>query len=363
MHFCACRFSWLPNRFRFGYGLTPENRGAGGPRAALSDRDRWTMACRSVARGGRAARGTWCVPVLVDGSPSARRGAARVAEVIVNSKPRETLRFAKARPWPAWGAQAWCFFLVAVFTSFAAFSQEVCSRKDFRVAELLEPGGASARSPTRGCRWTAPTAYWFAQGLRSHFARRPLALPGIIGRCSNRRAPASSGSPAADLGFLRVAPRLNRRGGGSPILSLGIACLLGGRSERSGRVWPERLATLNEERRRKSNNACKLEAPGLSPAGVRFNEAGRTNHSGLCLFRREAGIKAWWAWSPAGSRTELPSPRSSLFARARGRFLCAARRALDSPASIFATLLKASRDASSGSHRPNSAGPPPWRLE
>ena len=255
MHFAHVDFL-VPNRFNFGYGLTPEI-------VALAATRRPTLIVTvdngvSSVAGVDAARELG-VPVLVTDHHLPGAELPR-AEVLVNPNLPDS-RFAS----PALAGVGVAFYVVAALAR--------ALNHDFRVAELLDLvalGTVADMVPL-----DRNNRVLVAQGLRRIRAGR--CVPGIraLLESAGRRCEEIT---ASDLGFA-VAPRLNAAGRLTD-MSVGIACLLADdpcEAERLGRM----LAKLNEERR-EIEQRMQLEAQGLA-AGVRVDPAGKES-LGLCLF-------------------------------------------------------------------------------
>jgi single-stranded-DNA-specific exonuclease len=247
----------VPNRFRFGYGLTPEI-------VALAATRRPSLivtvdnGVSSVA--GVAAARDLGVPVLVTDHHLPGAVLPR-AEVIVNPNLAGG-RFAS----PALAGVGVAFYVIA------ALARSLV-QDDFRVAELLDLVALGTVADVVPL--DRNNRVLVAQGLRRIRAGR--CVPGIraLLESANRRFEQIT---AADLGFA-VAPRLNAAGRLTD-MSVGIACLLADDSIEAGRL-AGMLAKLNEERR-EIEQRMQLEALDIA-AGVRFSDAGDES-PGLCLF-------------------------------------------------------------------------------
>jgi len=247
----------VPNRFRFGYGLTPEI-------VALATSRRPTLIVTvdngvSSIGGVEAARALG-IPVLITDHhlPGA---ALPPAQVIVNPNLPAS-RFAS----PALAGVGVAFYVVA------ALAREL-GRADFRAAGLLDLvalGTIADLVPL-----DRNNRVLVAQGLRR--IRAGQCAPGIraLLETAGRRCDQAT---AADLGYV-VAPRLNAAGRLTD-MSLGIECLLADEPPEAAALAAQ-LATLNEERR-DIEQRMQLEAVELA-AAVRFDAAG-VEAQGLCLF-------------------------------------------------------------------------------
>jgi single-stranded-DNA-specific exonuclease len=247
----------VPNRFRFGYGLTPEIVALAATRqpSLIVTVDNGVS---SVA-GVEAARGLG-VPVLVTDHHLPGAVLPR-AEVIVNPNLADA-RFAS----PALAGVGVAFYVVAALAKSLA-------PQDFRVAELLDLVALGTVADVVPL--DRNNRILVAQGLRRIRAGR--CVPGIraLLDTAGRRLEQLT---AADLGFA-VAPRLNAAGRLTD-MSLGIACLLADDPAEAAQL-AEKLATLNNERR-EIEQRMQLEAIDIA-AGVRFGEDG-DEALGLCLF-------------------------------------------------------------------------------
>ena len=246
----------VPNRFRFGYGLTPEIvalAATRGPTLIVTVDN----GVSSVA-GVEAAR-EMGVPVLVTDHHLPGAVLPR-AEVILNPNLPNS-RFAS----PALAGVGVAFYLIA------ALARSLVH--DFRVAELLDLVALGTVADVVPL--DRNNRVLVAQGLRRIRAGR--CVPGI--RALLESAGRVCGDiTASDLGFA-VAPRLNAAGRLTD-MSVGIACLLADHPAEAERL-AGMLAKLNEERR-EIEQRMQLEALDIA-AGVRFDSAGEES-LGLCLF-------------------------------------------------------------------------------
>ena len=256
MHFAHVDFL-VPNRFRFGYGLTPEI-------VALAATRRPSLIVTvdngvSSVAGVEAARGLG-VPVLVTDHHLAGAVLPR-AEVIVNPNLANS-RFAS----PALAGVGVAFYVVAALA-------RTLVQDDFRVAELLDLVALGTVADVVPL--DRNNRVLVSQGLRRIRAGR--CVPGIraLLETAGRRFEQIT---AADLGFA-VAPRLNAAGRLTD-MSLGIACLLADDALEASEL-AAKLAKLNEERR-EIEQRMQLEALDIA-AGVRFSDDGN-EALGLCLF-------------------------------------------------------------------------------
>ena len=247
----------VPNRFRFGYGLTPEI-------VALAATRRPSLIVTvdngvSSVAGVDAARDLG-IPVLVTDHHLPGAVLPR-AEVIVNPNLADG-RFAS----PALAGVGVAFYVIAALA-------RTLVQDEFRAAELLDL--VSLGTVADVVPLDRNNRILVAQGLRRIRAGR--CVPGIrallesAGRHLERIT-------AADLGFA-VAPRLNAAGRLTD-MSVGIACLLADDPLEAGRL-AAMLAKLNEERR-EIEQRMQLEALDIA-AGMRFDLDGGESF-GLCLF-------------------------------------------------------------------------------
>jgi single-stranded-DNA-specific exonuclease len=247
----------VPNRFRFGYGLTPEIVALA---ATLQPSLIVTVdnGVSSVA-GVETAR-QMGVPVLVTDHHLPGMVLPR-AEVIVNPN-LPNARFAS----PALAGVGVAFYVVAALARSLAPS-------DYRVADLLDLVALGTVADVVPL--DRNNRVLVAQGLRRIRAGR--CVPGIraLLESAGRRCVEIT---AADLGFA-VAPRLNAAGRLTD-MSVGIACLLADDPSEAERL-AGMLAKLNEERR-EIEQRMQLEAIDIA-AGMRFAQDGG-EASGLCLF-------------------------------------------------------------------------------
>ena len=247
----------VPNRFRFGYGLTPEI-------VALAASRRPTLIVtvdNGVSSiGGVEAACALGIPVLITDHHLPGAALPR-AQVIVNPNLPGS-RFAS----PALAGVGVAFYVVA------ALAREL-GRADFKAAGLLDLvalGTVADLVPL-----DRNNRVLVAQGLRR--IRAGQCAPGIraLLETAGRRCDQAT---AADLGYV-VAPRLNAAGRLTD-MSLGIECLLAV-EPREAAALAAQLAKLNEERR-DIEQRMQLEALELA-AAVRFDAAG-VEAQGLCLF-------------------------------------------------------------------------------
>ncbi len=247
----------VPNRFLFGYGLTPEI-------VTLAATRRPTLIVTvdngvSSIEGVEVAR-TLGIPVLV--TDHHLPGAALPnAAVIVNPNLANS----------QFGSSALAGVGVAFYVM-AALARAL-DVPEFRVADLLDLVALGTVADVVPL--DRNNRILVAQGVRRIRAGR--CVPGV--RALLEAAGRSLGQvTAADLGFA-VAPRLNAAGRLTD-MSVGIACLLADDPLEAARL-AEQLCRLNEERRT-IEQRMQLEAVDIA-AGLRFSSSG-AEALGLCLF-------------------------------------------------------------------------------
>ena len=255
MHFAHVDFL-VPNRFRFGYGLTPEI-------VALAAQRKPTLIVTvdngvSSVAGVEAAR-EMGIPVLVTDHHLPGTVLPR-AQIIVNPNLAVS-RFAS----PALAGVGVAFYVVAALA-------RLLRQDDFRVADLLDLVALGTVADVVPL--DRNNRILVSQGLRRICAGR--CVPGI--RALLQSAGRGQEVTAADLGFA-VAPRLNAAGRLTD-MSVGIACLLADDPAEAERL-AGMLTKLNEERR-DIEQRMQLEALDIA-ARVRFDLAGEES-PGLCLF-------------------------------------------------------------------------------
>ncbi|HMI73398.1 MAG TPA: single-stranded-DNA-specific exonuclease RecJ [Steroidobacteraceae bacterium] len=255
MHFAHVDFL-VPNRFRFGYGLTPEivALAAGRAPSLIVTVDNGVS---SVA-GVDAAREIG-VPVLVTDHHLPGAVLPR-AEVIVNPNLAGS-QFAS----PALAGVGVAFYLAAALA-------KALGEERFRVADLLDLvalGTVADMVPL-----DRNNRILVSQGIKRIRAGRCVAGIRALLESAGRRQDMLT---AADLGFA-VAPRLNAAGRLTD-MSVGIACLLTDQPEEAARL-AGLLAKLNDERR-EIEQRMQLEAVELAD-DMRIGEAAES--LGVCLF-------------------------------------------------------------------------------
>ncbi len=247
----------VPNRFRFGYGLTP---GIVAQAAAREPSLIVTVDNGVSSIEGVEAAHALGIPVLITDHHLPGALLPR-AEVIVNPNLADS-PFASA----ALAGVGVAFYVIAALA-------RALGRSDFRAADLLDLvalGTVADMVPL-----DRNNRVLVAQGLRRIRAGR--CVPGIraLLESAGRRLEQVS---AADLAFA-VAPRLNAAGRLTD-MSVGISCLLAD-DPAQATLLAAQLARLNEERR-EIEQRMQLEAVELASA-VRFDPAG-SETLGLCLF-------------------------------------------------------------------------------
>jgi single-stranded-DNA-specific exonuclease len=254
MHFAHVDFL-VPNRFRFGYGLTPEivALAAGRAPSLIVTVDNGVS---SVA-GVDAARDIG-VPVLVTDHHLPGAVLPR-AEAIVNPNLPGS-QFAS----PALAGVGVAFYLVAALA-------KALGEERFRVADLLDLvalGTVADMVPL-----DRNNRILVSQGIKRIRAGRCVAGIRALLESAGRRQEQLT---AADLGFA-VAPRLNAAGRLTD-MSVGIACLLADQPEEAVRL-AGLLAKLNDERR-EIEQRMQLEAVGLADD----MRGDAVESLGVCLF-------------------------------------------------------------------------------
>src|SRR5580692_7651407 len=247
----------VPNRFQFGYGLTPGIVALAAQRAPslIVTVDSGV----SSVEGVQAARACG-IPVLITDHhlPGA---ALPLAEVIVNPNLADSTFASRAL-----AGVGVAFYVVAALA-------RALDEKEWKASDLLDLvalGTVADLVPL-----DRNNRVLVAQGLRRIRAGR--CVPGIraLVESSGRRLDQLC---AADLGFL-IAPRLNAAGRLTD-MSIGISCLLAQEPERAAALAAQ-LTQLNDERR-EIERRMQSEAIELV-AAVSFDELGR-EALGLCIF-------------------------------------------------------------------------------
>ena len=247
----------VPNRFQFGYGLTP------GIVALAAERNPSLIVTVdngvSSIEGVEAAR-AFGIPVLVTDHhlPGA---ALPSAQEIVNPNLEDSTVASRAL-----AGVGVAFYVVAALA-------QTLGEKQWKASDLLDLvalGTVADLVPL-----DRNNRVLVAQGLRRIRAGR--CVPGIraLVESAGRRLDQLS---AADLGYL-IAPRLNAAGRLTD-MSIGIACLLADDPGRAAALAAQ-LTKLNDERR-EIERRMQSEAIELA-AAVRFDESGSETF-GVCLF-------------------------------------------------------------------------------
>jgi len=247
----------VPDRFKFGYGLTPEIVGLAATRhpTLIVTVDNGV----SSIDGVEAARALGIAVLVTDHHLPG--GSLPRADVIVNPNLAGSTFASSAL------AGVGVAFYVMV-----ALAREL-GDTEFRAADLLDlvALGTVADVVTLD----RNNRVLVAQGLRRIRAGRCVAGIRALLESAGRRADQAT---AADLGFA-VAPRLNAAGRLTD-MSIGISCLLADDPIEAARLAGQ-LARLNEERR-EIEQKMQLEAADIA-AGLRFDVTG-AEAPGLCLF-------------------------------------------------------------------------------
>ena len=246
----------VPNRFRFGYGLTPEIVALAATRAPtlIVTVDNGVS---SVA-GVEAAHAIG-VPVLVTDHHLPGTVLPRAAVIVNPNLPGS--RFAS----PALAGVGVTFYLVAALA-------RALGEASFRAADYLDLvalGTVADMVPL-----DRNNRILVSHGIKRIRAGRCVAGIRALLESAGRNREVLS---AADLGFA-VAPRLNAAGRLTD-MSVGIACLLTGDYSEAQRL-AAMLTQLNVERR-EIEQRMQLEAVGLA-ADLREGEAAEA--LGICLF-------------------------------------------------------------------------------
>jgi single-stranded-DNA-specific exonuclease len=255
MHFAHVDFL-VPNRFRYGYGLTPEIVALAVTRSPslIVTVDNGVS---SVA-GVEAARAHG-VPVLVTDHHLPGAELPHAAVIVNPNLPGS--RFASS----ALAGVGVAFYVAAALAKAIA--------PEFRVADLLDLVALGTVADVVAL--DRNNRVLVSQGLKRIRAGRCVAGIRALLESAGRRIGEIT---AADLGFA-VAPRLNAAGRLTD-MSVGIACLLADDPAAALRL-AQQLAKLNEERR-EIENRMQQRAIGLAAEAV-LGDAG-VESLGLCLF-------------------------------------------------------------------------------
>jgi single-stranded-DNA-specific exonuclease len=246
----------VPNRFRFGYGLTPEIVVLAATRAPslIVTVDNGVS---SVA-GVEAARGL-NIPVLVTDHHLPGAVLPRAAVIVNPNLPGS--RFAS----PALAGVGVAFYLMAALA-------RTLGAGSFRAAELLDLVALGTVADMVAL--DRNNRILVSQGIKRIRAGRCVAGIRALLETAGRNVQQLS---AADLGYA-VAPRLNAAGRLTD-MTVGIACLLSDNPVEAASLAGQ-LTTLNEERR-EIEQRMQIEAVGLADE-LRDGEAAEA--LGVCLF-------------------------------------------------------------------------------
>jgi len=247
----------VPNRFTFGYGLTPEIVALAATRrpSLIVTVDNGVSSVEGVDAAHALGIGVLVTDHHLPGLVLPR------ADAIVNPNLAGS-RFAS----PALAGVGVAFYVMAALA-------RALPDANFRAADLLDLVALGTVADVVPL--DRNNRILVAQGMRRIRAAR--CVPGIralleaAGRTLDRVT-------AADLGFA-VAPRLNAAGRLTD-MSIGIACLLADDEGEAARL-AQQLCRLNEERR-EIELRMQSEAVEIA-AGMRFNASGAES-LGLCLF-------------------------------------------------------------------------------
>jgi single-stranded-DNA-specific exonuclease len=254
MHFAHVDFL-VPNRFQFGYGLTPEILALAANRAPslIVTVDNGVS---SIA-GVEAARKLG-IPVLVTDHHLPGHALPR-AEVIVNPNLPGS-RFASS----SLAGVGVAFYVIASLAKMLG--------EEFRAAELLDLVALGTVADVVPL--DRNNRVLVAQGLKRIRAGRCVAGISALLQAAQRRTDVLT---AADLGFA-VAPRLNAAGRLTD-MTVGIACLLTDEPAQAAQLAAT-LSSLNDERR-EIEQRMQQEAVQLA-ADLRDEE--QSESLGVCLF-------------------------------------------------------------------------------
>jgi single-stranded-DNA-specific exonuclease len=247
----------VPNRFRFGYGLTPEIVALAATRAPtlIVTVDNGVSSVEGVAAANALG-----IPVLVTDHHLPGAVLPRAAAIVNPNLAGAT--FAST----ALAGVGVAFYVIA------ALARHL-NEQEFNPADLLDLvalGTVADLVPL-----DRNNRILVAQGMRRIRAGRCIAGIRALLDCAGRR---SEQVTAADLGFA-VGPRLNAAGRLTD-MSLGIACLLTDDAGEAARLAAQ-LSTLNEERR-EIERRMQIEAVDIAAAISK--QADGAEALGLCLF-------------------------------------------------------------------------------
>jgi len=247
----------VPNRFRSGYGLTPEIVALAATRAPslIVTVDNGVSSVEGVAAANALG-----IPVLVTDHHLPGATLPRAA-AIVNPNLMGSC-FAS----PCLAGVGVAFYVIVALT-------RLLNDADFKPAELLDLVALGTVADVVPL--DRNNRILVAQGMRRIRAGR--CVPGIraLLDCAGRRFDQIT---AADLGFA-VAPRLNAAGRLTD-MSLGIACLLSDDAGEAARLAAQ-LSKLNEERR---EIEARMQLEAVDIAAAISKAADGAESLGLCLF-------------------------------------------------------------------------------
>ena len=302
----------MPNRFEYGYGLTPEI-------VALTAREKAPDIIITVDNGIAS----------IDGVAEANRLGIEVV-VTDHHLPGDTLPAARVIVNPN---QPECGFpsknlagVGVMFYVLLALRAELRRRGVFDAADPAQPRqparpGGAGHGGRRGAGSTPTTASW---SRRASSACAPAACTPAWRRCSAWPAREARSASPFDLGFA-LGPRLNAAGRLDD-MSLGIECLI---TDDEGRAWAiaQQLDAINRKRR-------EIEAEMQDAALLHLDayRAGRQQHHQRVRRRLAPGRDRHRRLAPEG---EILPPDDHL--RARRATAGSRARAARSPASTCAT--------------------------
>jgi len=247
----------VPNRFRFGYGLTPEIVALAATRAPrlIVTVDNGVSSVEGVAAANALG-----IPVLVTDHHLPGATLPRAAAIVNPNLAGSS--FAS----PCLAGVGVAFYVIVALT-------RLLQNTDFKPAELLDLVALGTVADVVPL--DRNNRILVAQGMRRIRAGR--CVPGIraLLDCAGRRFDQIT---AADLGYA-VGPRLNAAGRLTD-MSLGIACLLTDDAGEAARLAAQ-LSKLNEERR-EIEGRMQLEAVDIAAAISK--QADGAESLGLCLF-------------------------------------------------------------------------------
>ena len=256
----------VPNRFEFGYGLTPEIVALAAQRqpALIVTVDNGISSNAGVA----AARAAGIEVLITDHhlpAPSCRRPTSSSIPNVAGQRLRQPRTGRRRRG-----------VLCARGAAPRCSSSAGCCRAARWRPRICWIWSRWAPWPT-WCRSMSTTASWWRRGWR---ASAPGAACRASPRCWRWRGARSCRLVASDLGFA-VAPRLNAAGRLTD-MSIGIRCLLGRRC-RSRRARWRRNSMRSTPSGARSRRRCRAEAL-LRPCGAARSGQRRRARAGVCLF-------------------------------------------------------------------------------